>query len=107
MPFNALLPMVKPNDLIIDGWDINNANLYEAMLRAKVFEPELVEKLRSDMEPIVPKPSIYYADFIATNQKDRANNLIPGSKQQHLEQIRKDIRQFKEKHSLGRIILLI
>uniref|UniRef100_A0A914CDS6 Inositol-3-phosphate synthase n=1 Tax=Acrobeloides nanus TaxID=290746 RepID=A0A914CDS6_9BILA len=39
LPFKSLLPMVEPNDLIIDGWDINNANLYEAMLRAKVGLP--------------------------------------------------------------------
>lgn len=94
--------MLKPNDIIIDGWDINNANLYEAMLRAKVFEPELVEKLRPYMEPIIPKPSIYYNNFIATNQESRANNLIlESSKQEQLEHIRKDIRQFKEKHALG------
>ena len=107
VPFNALLPMVKPNDLIIDGWDINKANLYEAMIRASVFQPELVEKLRPHMESIVPKPSIYYADFIASNQGSRVNNVISGeSKQQHLEHIRKDIREFKEKHSLETVVVL-
>lgn len=54
------------------------------------------------MEKIVPKPSIYYPDFIASNQENRANNLIPGkSKKAHLEHIRKDIREFKDKHGLG------
>lgn len=97
--------MVKPNDLIIDGWDINNANLYESMIRASVFHPELIEKLRPHMEAIIPKPSIYYADFIASNQGSRVNNVISGAlKQQHLEHIRKDIREFKEKHCLGKKI---
>ena len=104
VPFSSLVPILSPNDLVIDGWDINNANLYEAMIRAKVFEPELQEKLRPYMEGIVPKPSIYYPDFIASNQGDRANNIIPGhNKKEHLEHIRKDIRHFKEDNELGRV----
>eukprot|EP01098_Paradermamoeba_levis_P016185 TRINITY_DN8590_c0_g1_i1.p1 TRINITY_DN8590_c0_g1~~TRINITY_DN8590_c0_g1_i1.p1 ORF type:complete len:107 (-),score=18.27 TRINITY_DN8590_c0_g1_i1:496-816(-) len=27
IPFSHILPMVNPNDIIIGGWDINNANL--------------------------------------------------------------------------------
>lgn len=36
VPFNKILPLVDPNNLIIGGWDINNANLYEAAQRARV-----------------------------------------------------------------------
>lgn len=38
LPFNKVLPLVDPNDLVIDGWDISNANLYEAAQRARVKE---------------------------------------------------------------------
>lgn len=52
-------------------------------------------------------PSIYYEDFIAANQSDRANNVIPGKdKQKHLEHIRSDIRKFKEVNKLDKVILL-
>lgn len=41
-------------------------------------------------------PSIYYPEFIAANQSDRANNVMnTGSKQKDLERIRADIRDFK------------
>uniref|UniRef100_A0AC35G5D7 Inositol-3-phosphate synthase n=1 Tax=Panagrolaimus sp. PS1159 TaxID=55785 RepID=A0AC35G5D7_9BILA len=107
VPFNSILPMVSPNDLIIDGWDINNANLYESMKRAHVFEPDLIEQLKPHMEGIIPKPSIFYPDFIASNQGSRANNVIPGnSKKEHLEKIRNDIREFKEKHGLECVVVL-
>ncbi|CAJ0564567.1 unnamed protein product, partial [Mesorhabditis spiculigera] len=107
VPFNEMLPMLRPHELIVDGWDINDANLYEAMLRSKVFEPELIDQLRPHMESIIPKPSIYYPDFIASNQGTRANNVLPGeSKSEHLERIRKDIREFKEKHGLECVIVL-
>jgi myo-inositol-1-phosphate synthase len=94
IPFHDVLPMVHPNDLVIGGWDISGMNLADAMDRAKVLEPTLKALVRKEMAAIVPLPSIYYPDFIAANQEDRADNLIAGSKacMAHVEQIRKDIR---------------
>ncbi len=31
VPFARLLPMAHPNDLVVGGWDINKANLADAM----------------------------------------------------------------------------
>ncbi|KAI6172185.1 Inositol-3-phosphate synthase [Aphelenchoides besseyi] len=107
VPFNSILPLVNPNDLIIGGWDLNNENLYEAAKRAKVFEPELLDRLRPYLETVIPKPSIYYPDFIALNQSDRVNNVIKGTtKQEHLDHLRNDIREFKQKHELECVIVL-
>lgn len=94
IPFHDLLPMVHPNDLVVGGWDISSMNLADAMDRAQVLEPTLKALVRKEMSAITPLPSIYYPDFIAANQEDRADNLIPGSKASmaHVEQIRKDIR---------------
>jgi myo-inositol-1-phosphate synthase len=47
-----------------------------------------------------PLPSIYYSDFIAANQSDRADNVLSGTKQDHLDKIRKDIRDFKTANKL-------
>lgn len=94
IPFHDLLPMVHPNDLVIGGWDINSMNIADAMDRAQVLEPALKQLLRKEMALMHPLPSIYYPDFIAANQEDRADNILPGSKacMDHVEQIRKDIR---------------
>lgn len=94
VPFHDLLPMVHPNDLVIGGWDISGMSLAEAMDRAQVLEPSLKTLVRKEMAEMKPLPSIYYPDFIAANQGDRANNCITGSQASmaHVEQIRKDIR---------------
>eukprot|EP01134_Creolimax_fragrantissima_P002188 CFRG2188T1 len=107
VPFNSLLPMVHPNDLVIGGWDINNFNMADATDRAAVLDYDLREKLRPELEKIVPMPSIYYPDFIAANQSDRANNCLDcGSKEKDLEKIRSDIREFKSKNDLDTVIVL-
>ncbi|KAI1171717.1 myo-inositol-1-phosphate synthase [Nemania sp. FL0916] len=107
VPFHSILPMVHPNDLIIGGWDINNMNLSKAMDRAAVLEPSLKDQVRNEMAAMVPLPSIYYPDFIAANQEDRANNLIPGSTacMAHVDKIRQDIREFKDQHGLDKVIV--
>lgn len=94
IPFHDVLPMVHPNDFVIGGWDISGMNLADAMDRAKVLEPTLKSLVRKELATMTPLPSIYYPDFIAANQEDRADNLISGSKAclAHVEQIRKDIR---------------
>ncbi|EGY13359.1 inositol-3-phosphate synthase [Verticillium dahliae VdLs.17] len=107
IPFSDILPMVHPNDLVIGGWDISGLNLAEAMDRAQVLEPTLKQQVAKEMAQIVPLPSIYYPDFIAANQEDRADNVLPGTKacNEHVEQIRKDIRDFKEKNGLDKVIV--
>ena len=84
-----------------------SADLAQAMDRAQVLEPDLKRQLRKEMQTMKPRPSVYYPDFIAANQGDRANNLIPGdNKQAHLDQIRADIQQFKASRQLDRVIVL-
>ncbi|KAK4076212.1 inositol-3-phosphate synthase [Trichoderma camerunense] len=108
IPFHNLLPMVHPNDLVIGGWDISSLNLAQAMDRAKVLEPALKAHVRKEMAELTPLPSIYYPDFIAANQEDRADNLLEGSKacNAHVEQIRKDIRDFKANNGLDKVVVL-
>ncbi|KAI1402994.1 myo-inositol-1-phosphate synthase [Hypoxylon fuscum] len=107
IPFHDVLPMVHPNDLVIGGWDISSMNLADAMDRAAVLEPTLKAQVKKEMTQMVPLPSIYYPDFIAANQEDRADNLIPGSKAStvHVEKIRQDIRDFKAQNNLDKVIV--
>ncbi|KAI9346385.1 hypothetical protein DFJ73DRAFT_626391 [Zopfochytrium polystomum] len=106
IPFKDILPMVHPNDLVIGGWDINKANLAQAMERAKVLDYDLQRQVAPELAQFVPLPSIYYPDFIAANQEDRADNVVPGTKKEHVEHIRNDIRQFKAQHGLDRVVVL-
>lgn len=106
MPFNQILPMVHPNDFVIGGWDISGMNLAKAMERAKVLEYDLQRQVYAELEQMKPLPSIYYPDYIAANQSERADNVLPGTKADHLEKVRKDIRDFKIANGLDKVIVL-
>jgi len=105
-PLKNILPMVNPNDIVISGWDINKANLADAMERAKVLQYDLQRQLAPYMKDIVPLPSIYIPEFIAANQKDRANNVLQGTRQELLDHIRADIRNFKTNSKLDKVIVI-
>lgn len=107
VPLSSLLPMVNPGDIVVDGWDISSADLGTAMQRARVLDYNLQEKLIPLMKDMKPKPSIYWPDFIAANQAERADNVIKStSKKEALEILRKDMRDFKAAHNLDTVVVM-
>lgn len=115
VPFNSILPFTNPNDLVVGGWDINGENLQNAAKRAKVLEYDLQSQLGSTLAKYKPLKSIYYPDFIAANQEERADNIFNidsnGSidqtkKWEHVEQLRSDIRNFQKENKLDKVIIL-
>jgi myo-inositol-1-phosphate synthase len=108
VPLKSLIPMVDPNNLVIHGWDINDAPLDKAMHRACVFDYALQEKLVPYLKEMQPMKSIYYPDFIAANQTDRANNVYDGDRAcfAHLAILRNDIKQFKATNDLDKVIVI-
>ncbi|ONH64706.1 Inositol-3-phosphate synthase [Cyberlindnera fabianii] len=115
VPFNSLLPLVNPSDFVVGGWDISGLDLQAAAKRAKVLEYDLQQKLGESLKKYKPLKSIYYPDFIAANQEERADNIFnvdasgkvdQSAKWEHVEQIRKDIQTFKKDNELDSVIIL-
>ncbi|XP_053687508.1 inositol-3-phosphate synthase [Sabethes cyaneus] len=106
IPMNKLIPMVSPDNIVVDGWDISSMNIGEAMVRAKVLEVQLQDQVYKKLSQLKPRPSIYDPDFIAANQADRADNVISGTRYEQYEQIVKDIREFKQSTNVEKVVIL-
>jgi myo-inositol-1-phosphate synthase len=78
-PVKEIIPLVDPCEFVISGWDISNTNLYDACKRSRVLEPDLIRQLKDELKAIVPLPAALNGDFIASNQADRADNLLLGT----------------------------
>lgn len=103
-PINEILPMVNPNDIIVNGWDISGKNLYESCKRAQVLEPALVEALKEELSAITPLPSAFNGEYIAKNQADRCDNILSGTNRDKIDQIREDIKFMKSR--VDKVVLL-
>jgi myo-inositol-1-phosphate synthase len=107
VPLNTIVPMVHPNDIVIDGWDISSANVYESMKRAQVLDISLQEQLKVHLENLKPRKAIFDGDFVAANQSTRADNVHENlTRTQMVEQIRADIRDFKTTSGVDSVIVL-
>lgn len=106
IPMNKLVPMVNPDDIVVDGWDISSMNIGEAMIRAGVLEVALQDQVHKKLSLMKPRPSIYDPDFIAANQAERADNTIPGTRYEQYQQIVKDIREFKRTSGVDKVVVL-
>lgn len=107
VPIKAVIPMAEPDDIVLGGWDISGYNLADGMDRAKVLEPDLRGKLRPYMEAMKPLKAVFDQQFIAKNQRPRADNIMKTTdKQSQLDQLRKDIQDFKKDNQLEFVVVV-
>ena len=57
----------------------------------------MIHQLKEDLEKIKPMPAAFSGDYIASNQADRADNILKGSNQDIIKKLREDIRAMKSK----------
>ncbi|XP_055313536.1 inositol-3-phosphate synthase [Sitodiplosis mosellana] len=105
-PMNRLIPMVNPDDIVVDGWDICIDNIGDAMRKAKVLDVALQDQVYDKMSKFKPRPSIYDPDYIAANQSSRAKNVLTGTRYEQYQKIRGDIRDFKVKSGVDKVLVL-
>ena len=106
MPIRDMLPMVNPNDLVIGGWDVSGMDMYNATNRARVLEPDLICQLKPELSAIKPMSAVFNLEYVASNQEDRVDNLKKGNNRELVQQLRDDIKSFKSKNGLDKIVVL-
>ncbi len=98
------VPLAGLDDLVFGAWDIFEQNGFEAATTAGVIEPALLEKIRPELEAIKPWPAVFDQKYVkrlmGTNIKTGANQL------ELAEQVREDIRRFKETRELDRVVMI-
>ncbi len=98
------VPLAGLDDLVFGAWDIFEENAFEAAITAGVIESALLEKVRPELEAIKPWPAVFDQKYVkrlmGTNIKTGANKL------ELAEQVREDIRRFKETRELDRVVMI-
>ena len=105
-PVKEILPLVEPNDIVISGWDISSLDMFQATRRAQVLEPDLIRQLEPELRAMRPLSAVFNLDFVAANQKDRADNVKRGTMKELVAQVQHDIAAFKAEHGLEKILVL-
>jgi myo-inositol-1-phosphate synthase len=98
------VPVASLDQIVFGGWDIFEDNAYEAAKTAGVLETSLLDQIRPELEQIRPMSAVFDRRYV--KRLDGPNVKKGANKRELAEQLREDIRRFKQQHGLERLVLL-
>jgi len=98
------VPLASLDDIVFGGWDIFEDDCYDAALTAGVLEPSLLARVKPEMEAIKPWPAVFDRRYV--KRLDGPNVKKGANKMELAEQVRADIRRFKQDNHLDRLVMI-
>ncbi|MEJ2613626.1 MAG: inositol-3-phosphate synthase [Ignavibacteriaceae bacterium] len=92
------------NDLVFGGWDIRDENCYESASYAKVLKQSDLLKVKNELRSINPMPGAFEQRFVVRLKGTYVTKGV--SKFDLMEQLRLDIRNFKQDNNLNRLVMI-
>jgi myo-inositol-1-phosphate synthase len=97
-------PLAALDDLVFGGWDPIPDDAYTAAKKAGVLEDRHLDPIADYLKTIVPMPAVFDNKYVT---RINGTNVKHGKTKRDLaEQLRQDIRDFKAKHQLDRVVLV-
>ncbi len=98
------VPLADLNDLVFGGWDIFEENAYQSALNAGVLDRKDLLDVKDELEQIKPMPAVFDPEYV---KKLHGTYVKKGKNKMDLaEQLREDIRNFKQENNLDRLIMV-
>jgi myo-inositol-1-phosphate synthase len=98
------VPLASLDDVVFGGWDIFEDNSYEAAKTAGVLEPGLLDQIRPELEAIKPMPAVFDRRYV--KRLDGPNVKKGKNKRDLADQLREDMRRFKQDHGCDRLVMV-
>ncbi len=99
-----LVPLAGMDDLVFGGWDALPDDAYEAAAHAGVLQKEHLNAVRDPLREIRPFPAVFDPRHVARIEATHTKSY--GSLREASEQVREDIRAFKEQNDLDRVVMV-
>lgn len=98
------VPLAGLDDLIFGGWDIRDENCYESAVTAGVLKEQDLSKVKNELEELKPMPGVFEQRFVTRLKATYIKNAI--TKYDYMEMLREDIRSFKRRNNVERIVMI-
>jgi len=98
------VPLASLDDVVFGGWDIFEDNSYEAAKTAGVLESTLLDQVRPELEQIRPMSAVFDRRYV--KRLDGPNVKKGANKREMADQLREDMRRFKQEHGLDRLVMV-
>src|ERR1022692_3724451 len=98
------VPLTPLNDLVFTGWDIFEDDMYTAAGKAGVRERSLLEQVKPFLSSITPRKAVFDKNYV--KKLDGPNVKKGKNKKELVEQLREDIREFKQSSKTERQVMI-
>jgi len=98
------VPLADLKDIVFGAWDPIPDDAYTAAKKAGVLEDRHLEPIADYLKGIKPMPAVFENKYVT---RIHGTNVKKGKNKRDLaEQLRQDIRDFKEKNKLDRVVIV-
>ncbi len=99
-----IIPIANLNDIVFGAWDIYEDDAYDAAIKASVLRTSDIDPVKDELKAIRPYKALFDKSY-ATNID--GPNVKEGVKRWDLtQQVREDIRHFKEINNCERVVVI-
>ena len=102
--YKDIVPLASLDDIVFGTWDVYPANAYEAAINAAVLKKEDILPVKEELEAIVPMKAAF--DHNYAKRLDGDNYMKGATRQEMVDNLKKDIRDFKAKTGVERVVVL-
>ena len=99
-----LVPLSGLDDLVVGGWDVFADDGYEAARHAGVLSGPHLEAAREELQSIEPMPAVFDRRYVSRLDGNHVKSYA--SLREAAEMVREDIREFKRRNGLDRVVMI-
>ncbi len=92
------------DSMVFGGWDLRDANIYEAALREEIVPESLLKKVELELRAIKPWPGVVSPRFLKS--ADGTNVVTASAHHEELEILTRNVKDFKANNKLDRVIIV-
>ena len=104
LKYSEIVPLASLDDCVFGCWDVYPQNAYQSAVYAEVLKKEDIDPVRDELEQIVPMKAAFDKNFAKRLDGDNVKDCK--DRWDMVEQLREDIRQFKQQKGCDRIVVL-
>lgn len=102
--YKDIVPLADLKDIVFGTWDVYPQNAYQATVYAEVLKAKDIEPVREELESIKPLKAAFDKNYAKRLDGDNVKQCK--TRWDMVEQLREDIRQFKETHRCERVVVI-
>src|SRR5581483_8868067 len=96
-----LVPLAELGDMVFGGWDPVESNAYDAAISADVVPRAMLDQVKEDLKAVEVWPAAFSGEAVKNLKPARVKK---GNHLAVVEQLRDDIRRFKQKTGVERLV---